>query len=107
MCSLIAWAHLGLVNWLNFNLSDAPAGAFIIFAALGTPAVVTAWKVRSARRGAWRWLAVYSLMALTVGGAAMVVLLVGEAVLLHRWWVSERRYGFQWAPTVATPERAL
>lgn len=105
-CSLVAWLHLGVVNWLNINLSDSDAGAYVIFAALGAPAVLTAWRVPSARRGAWRWLAVWSLMALTVGGSAMVALLAGEAVLLHRWWVSERRYGYRWAPTAKTLQAA-
>jgi hypothetical protein len=38
------------------------------------------------------------MLAFTAGQGTAVVILVGEAVLLHRFWVSQRTFGHQWAP---------
>jgi hypothetical protein len=100
ICLLVSWIHLGLLNYLNYSLTDAPlatAGPLSI-AGLAVPAVVTAFRVPQSRLGIWRWLVLWLLIGLTAGQATQIVLLAGETVLLHRAWVSQRRYGFEWTP---------
>lgn len=99
-CLGAAWAHLGILNVLNTAIATThlAVAAPLALGALAAPAAVTAWAVPAARGGAWRWLAVYSLLAFTFGQGTAVVIPVGETVLLHRFWVSQRTFGHQWTP---------
>lgn len=93
MSFVAAWVHILVVN-----VAAATLGGFawvVVYAAM--PAA-TAFFVPESRSGLWRWLVLLILAGITSLDFALVVLVAGECVLVHRFWVAQRRFGFIWAP---------
>ncbi len=105
-CSfLVAWLHVLVLNTVIANLTGN-AGLVPFVAIFSAAPLATAVFVPQARSGLWRWLVLLMLAGLTSAQFVLVVLVAGEAVLLHRSWVSQRQFAFTWAPApsaVPTP----
>lgn len=97
-CSfLVAYVHILVLNVAIANLSGT-AGLVAFVAIFSAAPLATAVFVPQARSGLWRWVVLLVLAGLTNAQFVLVVLVAGEAVLLHRSWVSQRQFAFAWAP---------
>lgn len=97
VCFIVAWFHVMALNVASGVLRGS-VGLVVFVSLFAAVPVLTAVFVPQSRRGWWRWLVLLILSGLTAAGFVLVVLLAGEATLIHRAWVSERQHGFVWAP---------
>lgn len=85
---LLTLLHIGAVATAQANL-PVPAAVAIFVA----PGLVTWAMRRNARRAWWRFPTAWILSQVAVAGVGLVVLLVAEAWVLHRSWVTEQGEG--------------